>query len=124
MSKLVGLTECRPFKITTSLSEGSGRRGKTHSFDEAARVIEEWIAAQGWNGDGYLPGALQTGTYVLGHGSGEATSTDLEPAIEFFGNVSSFLADMPDDEIKKMLNDLAFRLAQRLGQVRVEVEYC
>jgi hypothetical protein len=121
---IVSVTRRRSFAITASLSERFGQRGITHDYREASDVIREWTAVQGGGGQGYLPGAVQTGTYVLGHGSGKRTSTDLEPAIVFSGNVSSYLDNTPDATIKKMLNELAYRLAVRLGQDRIEVEYC
>jgi len=119
----VSRTRRRPFAIVASLSEGYGKTGIIHDYNEAADVVRSWIAAQGWNGQGYLPGAVQTGTYVLGYGSGRSTSTDLEPAIVFSGNVSSYLDDVSDDTIKEMLNALAVRLAKQLGQLRIELEY-
>jgi hypothetical protein len=121
---IVGMAQRRRFAIITGLSEAFGKRGVIHHYDEAAEVVREWIAEQGWSGEGYLPGTIQTGTYALGHGSGENVSAELEPAIVFSGNVSSYLSDRSDDEIKELLNDLALKLAKRLGQLRIEIEYC
>ena len=117
------LSPARPFSVIACLREGYGPDGKLHKQAEAERAIEKWNAGRAKAGKDYLPGMVRKIKYVLAHGKGKTGNASREPGIDFYGNVSSYLADKPDGYIREMLIELAGVLAKELGQERIELSF-
>jgi hypothetical protein len=115
----------RTFTITSGLREGYGSGGITHHPEDAHRAAGEWMKDCAETGRVALSGFFTDTTilYVRDAGGGEL-EYGTEPAVRFWGEVSlTRLADVPDEQVKVALNDLADVLGHALGQEVVTVGY-
>ncbi len=114
----------RPFVITAGLREGYRPDGVIHHCVEARQAVLRWVMARARAEQPYLTGIITEGALVYAWGSGPEANVGTEPAIMFSGEISaSFLADLPDEAVETMLDELAEELARALGQERVYVAY-
>ncbi len=117
--------ERRSFAITCGLAEGYGPETKTHSGEEAVEVILGWQKHNAAAGQAFLTGTVSTGevVYAWQESLGVAGGGH-EPAAIFSGEVSPlYNADTTDENVEFMLEELAGRLGNALGQTRVYVAY-
>lgn len=118
-------SERRPFSITLGIVEGYGPEGKVHSVEEAVEASLDWMKSQAAAGRSYLTGTFTTGevVYAWPEGPGEAGGGH-EPTATFSGEVSVlYNADTSDEEVVRLLDELASYLGSALGQTRVYVSY-
>ncbi len=115
----------RRFTIVVGLHEGfDPEAGVTHYQVTAQRALIQWMERRGARQMPYLNGLVTSGGYIDSHGGGAATSVGGEPAIEFTGIIStSYLADMSNQDIEDMLEEMAATLGAVLGQIRVEIAF-
>ena len=114
----------RPFIIRVGLRQGFRDGGPMYHLDHAADVVLRWNQQRAAVGLFYLPCTVSEGRLVYAWGSGQQANAGIEPIVTIEGEVSSYLADVPDSAIEAMLDDLGDRLRTELKQERVEVVYC
>lgn len=116
--------ERRTFTITTALGEGYDPT-RIHHPEVAYSATKEWLRQRRATGAIALSGFFTEATvlYVRENEQGQLVD-GYEPALRFWGEVSlRRLADVPDEEIILVLNDLADTLGEALGQEDVTVSY-
>jgi hypothetical protein len=116
----------RSFAVTLGLQEGYGPTGKTHTAADVVAAAAEWMKAKAAAGLAFLTGTVSgegTVVYAYPDGPGKAAS-GTEPSTVFGGEVSVlYSANLTDDEVVGLLNELAGHLGNALGQTRVYVAY-
>jgi len=120
----VRTTVRRPFVITAGLRVGY-EGGTMYHPEQARQAIKHWVEARATAGQPYLTGVITECWLAYGHGQGRTANTGIEPAITFAGDTSvTALADLRDEEIEAILDNLAAHLGEALEQLRVEIAYC
>ncbi len=117
--------ERRSFAITVGLQECYGDDATVHTVEEVVPFIENHLKAAAAAGRQFLTGSVTAGTvvYAWPEGPGNAGGGN-EPQAAFVGEVSPlYNADLSDEEVEVILNDLASELGSALGQTRVYVAY-
>ena len=116
----------RDFRITVGLREGWDPEGRVFDLSEAVRTARAWMGRRVAAGQPALSGMFTRGevTYAWPRSDGSAGS-DREPVAIFTGEaVHAYLGHLPDEDIEKMLNELAIELGAALGQERLYVAFC
>lgn len=116
----------RSFAITTGLQEGYGPTGVTHNVNDVVNAAAAWMKSRAAAGQPFITGtvsAVGTVVYAYPTGSGAAES-GTEPSATFSGEVSVlYSANLADEQVVDLLNNLAASLGNALGQTRVYVAY-
>ena len=117
--------ERRTFSIIVGLAEGYGPEAKIHTADEAVSLVENHLKAKAAQGLSYLTGSVTTGTVVYAWPEGPGKSGGgHEPQATYSGEVSPlYNAELTDEEVEEILNDLASELGSAFGQTRIYVAY-
>jgi hypothetical protein len=115
----------KTFSIICGLREGYGEGKKLHSQDEAVEIALVWMKEKAATGKPFLTGTFSSGQVVYAWPEGEGKAGGgTEPVAVFSGEVSPlYNAGMTDPEVVQLLNELAGRLGNALGQTRVYVAY-
>src|SRR6202022_1495771 len=97
----------REFKITWGLRAGYGPSGRIHNLEEAIRAAHRWMRGRIARAEPFLSGMFTRGEVVYAGSEAEAAH-DREPVAIFTGEVLPFYAaDIDDDRIRILLNELA-----------------
>jgi len=117
----------RSFAITLGLAEGYGADTKKHTRQEVIDALLEYMKRLVADGKPYLSGMVSAEgavVYAYSNAPGNAGG-GYEDTVVFFGEVSViYNPDLSDDDVKRMLDDMAGYLGGILGQTRVYVAYC
>ena len=113
----------RHFRITCGLRSGYGSDCKEHSTETAMLTIHRWMRHRCNEGLQYVTGIVTSG-YVLYTWPGAKGDDKPEPAAVFSGDISVvYNADLEDNQVVEILNDLASYLGKYMNQTRVYVAY-
>jgi hypothetical protein len=113
----------REFKITWGLRAGYGPSGRIYDLEEAIRAAHRWMRERDGRGEPFLSGMFTRGEVVYA-GSQAEPAHDREPVAIFAGEVLPFYAaDLHDDGVRKLLNELASEIGRTLEQEEVHVAY-
>jgi hypothetical protein len=114
----------RSFRVTCGLREGYAERAITHTVGEFKEYLKVWMVDRGKGGMSYLTGTVIAGDVVYAWSDGGIYKADEEPAAVFQGEVSVlYNADLTDEEVTGLLNDLGAYLGNALNQYRVYISY-
>jgi hypothetical protein len=115
----------RPYSITVGRSPVCGNGGKTYNPCRVERVLVEWLKARASCGQEYLTGVVVHGEEVFLWKSDEGPISEVKAVSVFSGEVSEHCSKPQafDSEVEAMLEELAVRLGEALGQVRVGMAY-
>ena len=114
----------KSFKITCSLQEGYGPKGKLFTFADAERVIAGWLDKRLSKKQPYVSGLLQSGTLIFPAPDKSPEKVSVSPTVIFAGELSSEQDMQRDDkEVKATLRSLAMVLRKKLKQESVFVIY-
>lgn len=121
--KKIGTGLRRSFAVTSGLQQGYGETGTIHTMDEAEKAIRGWMMAKATTGLDFLTGTLSAGqvvyAWLLMSGTADSGS---EPVAIFSGEVSVlYNANLSDESVEELLDELAGEMAAALGQTRVYV---
>src|SRR5437762_2336009 len=112
----------REFKITWGLRAGYGKTGRIYDL-EAIRAAHRWMRERDAGGEPFLSGMFTRGEVVYAGSEGDAAH-DREPVAIFTGEVlPHYAADIDDDTVRILLNDLASEIGRILEQEEVHVAY-
>jgi len=115
----------RSFTVTFGLQEGYGDAARLHTVDEVVTLIESHLKDKAAAGQQYLTGTVTKGqvVYAWPEEGGKAGGGH-EAQAAYSGEVSPlYNADLSDEEVEVILNDLASEIGAALGQTRVYVAY-
>jgi hypothetical protein len=113
----------REFKITWGLRAGYGASGRIYDLEEAIRAAHRWMRERDARAEPFLSGMFTRGEVVYAGSEGEAAH-DREPVAIFAGEVLPlYAADMDDDAVRMLLNELASEIGEILEQEEVHVAY-
>jgi len=113
----------REFKITWGLRAGYGPWGRIFDLEEAIRAAHRWMRERDANSEPFLSGMFTRGEVVYAGSEAEAAH-DREPVAIFTGEVLPFYAaDIDDDTVRALLNELASEIGRVLEQEEVHVAY-
>src|SRR5438105_1789447 len=113
----------REFKITWGLRAGYGPSGRIYDLEEAIRAAHRWMRERDARAEPFLSGMFTRGEVVYA-GSETEAAHDREPVAIFTGEVlPHYAADMDDDAVRILLNDLASEIGGILEQEEVHVAY-
>lgn len=114
----------KSYKITCSLQEGYGPKGKLFTFADAERIIAGWLDKRLSKKQPYVSGLLQSGTLIFPAPDKSTEKVSVSPTVIFAGELSSE-QDMQrnDKEVKATLRSLALALKKKLKQESVFVIY-
>ena len=113
----------REFKITWGLRAGYGPLGRIYHLEEAIRAAHRWMRERDARAEPFLSGMFTRGEVVYAGSEAEATH-DREPVAIFTGEVLPlYAADIDDDRIRILLNELAAEIGKVLEQEEVHVAY-
>ena len=130
MYKRIGIGPRRHYEITFGLAKGYGENAVVHSVDDAKAAHALWMLKRMDNPDpkdrDFLTGSFTKST--VGYGwppNGDSTGgTGDEPCVLFAGDVSVLYGThLSDEQVGKILDDLASSVGEALGQTRVYVSY-
>jgi hypothetical protein len=114
----------REFKITWGLRAGYGPSGRIYDLEEAVRAAHRWMRDRSARGEPFLSGMFTRGEVVYAGSEAEAAH-DREPVAVFTGEVLPlYAADIDDDTVRILLNELASEIGSVLEQEEVHVAYC
>jgi hypothetical protein len=115
----------REFKITWGLRAGYGASGRIYDLEEAIRAAHRWMRERDARAEPFLSGMFTRGEVVYaGAGSQAEPTHDREPVAIFAGEVLPFYAaDLHDDTVRRLLNELAAEIGRILEQEEVHVAY-
>jgi len=113
----------REFKITWGLRAGYGPSGRIYDLEEAVRAGHRWMRKRDARAEPFLSGMFTRGEVVYAGSEGEAPH-DREPVAIFTGDVLPlYAADIGDDAVRILLNELASEIGGILDQEEVHVAY-
>jgi hypothetical protein len=113
----------REFKITWGLRAGYGPSGRIYDLEEAVRAAHRWMRERHARGKPFLSGMFTRGEVVYAGSEGEAAH-DREPVAIFTGEVLPlYAADLDDEAVRILLNELASKIGRILEQEEVHVAY-
>jgi hypothetical protein len=113
----------REFKITWGLRAGYGPSGRIYDLEEAIRAAHRWMRQRDARGKPFLSGMFTRGEVVYAGSEGEAAH-DREPVAIFTGEVLPlYAADIDDETVRILLNELASEIGRILEQEEVHVAY-
>lgn len=116
--------ERRSFRITCGLREGYAEQATTHTTEEFKDHLKMWMVGRGGISRPYLTGTVIAGDVVYAWPDGGTWKSDEEPTAIFQGEVSVlYNADLTDNQVVELLNDLGAHLGNALNQYRVYVAY-
>jgi hypothetical protein len=114
----------REFKITWGLRAGYGPSGRIYDLEEAIRAAHRWMRDRSARAEPFLSGMFTRGEVVYAGSEAEAAH-DREPVAVFTGEVLPlYAADIDDDTVRILLNELASEIGSILEQEEVHVAYC
>ncbi len=115
----------RSFVVTFGLQEGYGDKARLHTVDEVVALIERHLKKRAAAGEPYLTGTVTEGQVVYAWPEDDGkVGVGHEPQATYAGEVSPlYNADLSDEEVEVILNDLASEIGVALGQTRVYVAY-
>ena len=114
----------KSYKITCSLQEGYGPKGKLFTFADAERIISGWLDKRLSKKQPYVSGLLQSGTLIFPAPDKSTEKVSVSPTVIFAGELSSEQDMQRDDkEVKATLRSLALVLKKKLKQESVFVIY-
>lgn len=115
----------RAFRITLGLREGYAREGRIYDIEEAVRAAQRWMSERSARGAPFLSGMFTKGEVVYAWPEREgAAGSDREPVAIFAGEaIPLYAAELDDDTVSALLNDLAAELGRVLGQEEVFVSF-
>src|SRR5271155_1163259 len=115
----------REFKITWGLRAGYGPSGRIYDLEEAIRAAHRWMRERDGRGEPFLSGMFTRGEVVYAGSEAEAEAAhDREPVAIFTGAVLPlYAADIDDDTVGILLNELASEIGRILEQEEVHVAY-
>src|SRR5712675_1215700 len=104
----------REFKITWGLRAGYGPTGRIYDLEEAIRAAHRWMRERDGRGEPFLSGMFTRGEVVYAGSEAEAPH-DREPVAIFIGEVLPlYAADIDDDRVRILLNELAYEMGRIL----------
>ena len=113
----------REFKITWGLRAGYGPSGRIYDLEEAIRAAHRWMRERDARGEPFLSGMFTRGEVVYAGSDGE-TAHDREPVAIFTGEVlPHYAADIDDETVRILLNELASEIGRILEQEEVHIAY-
>jgi hypothetical protein len=113
----------REFKITWGLRAGYGPSGRIYDLEEAIRAAHRWMRERDACAEPFLSGMFTRGEVVYAGSQAEAAH-DREPVAIFTGEVLPlYAADIDDDRVRMLLNELASEIGRILEQEEVHVGY-
>ena len=113
----------REFKITWGLRAGYGPWGRIYDLEEAIRAAHRWMRERDTRAEPFLSGMFTRGEVVCAGSEAEAAH-DREPVAIFTGEVLPlFAANINDDAVRILLNELASEIGSVLEQEEVHVAY-
>ena len=113
----------REFKITWGLRAGYGPSGRIYDLEEAIRAGHRWMRERDARTEPFLSGMFTRGEVVYA-GSDAEPAHDREPVAIFTGEVLPlYAADIDDDTVLILLNELASEIGSILEQEEVHVAY-
>ena len=113
----------REFKITWGLRAGYGPSGRIYDLEEAIRAAHRWMRERDGRGEPFLSGMFTRGEVVYAGSEAEA-AYDREPVAIFTGEVLPlYAADIDDDTVGILLNELASEIGRIHEQEEVHVAY-
>jgi len=113
----------REFKITWGLRAGYSPSGRIYDLEEAIRAGHRWMRERDARAEPFLSGMFTRGEVVYA-GSEAESAHDREPVAIFTGEVlPHYAADIDDDTVRTLLNDLASEIGAILKQEEVHVAY-
>ena len=113
----------REFKITWGLRAGYGPTGRIYDLEEAIRAAHRWMRERDARAEPFLSGMFTRGEVVYAGSEAEAAH-DREPVAIFTGEVLPlYAADIDDDRIRILLDELAAEIGKVLEQEEVHVAY-
>jgi len=96
----------REFKITWGLRAGYGPSGRIYDLEEAIRAAHRWMRERDARAEPFLSGMFTRGEVVY---AGEV--------------LPLYAADMDDDTVRILLNEIASEIGRILEQEEVQVAY-
>ena len=113
----------REFKITWGLRAGYGPSGRIYDLEEAIRAGHRWMRERDTRAEPFLSGMFTRGEVVYAGSEAEAAH-DREPVAIFTGEVLPlYAADLDDDVVRILLDELAAEIGRVLEQEEVHVTY-
>ena len=113
----------REFKITWGLRAGYGPSGRIYDLEEAIRAGHRWMRERDMRAEPFLSGMFTRGEVVYA-GSEAESAHDREPVAIFTGEVLPlYAADLDDDVVRILLDELAAEIGRVLEQEEVHVTY-
>ena len=113
----------REFKITWGLRAGFGPSGRIYDLEEAIRAGHRWMRERDARAEPFLSGMFTRGEVVYA-GSEDEAAHDREPVAIFTGEaLPLYAADLDDDAVRTLLNELASEIGKVLEQEEVHVTY-
>ena len=113
----------REFKITWGLRAGYGPSGRIYDLEEAIRAAHRWMRERDARAEPFLSGMFTRGEVVYAGSEAEAVH-DREPVAIFTGEVLPlYAAEIDDDAVRILLNELASEIGRILEQEEVRVAY-
>ena len=114
----------REFKITWGLRAGYGPSGRIYDLEEAIRAAHKWMRERDARGEPFLSGMFTRGEVIYAGSEAKADAHDREPVAIFVGEVLPlYAADLNDDMVRMLLNELASLVGKTLEQEEVHVAY-
>ena len=114
----------RQFGITVGLREGYDAEAKTHDPAIVRDAALGWMADRAARKEQFLTGTLTTGEVLYAYPMESGSKSCHEPIAVYSGLVSTlYNADLSDDQVKSLLNELAEILGHSTNQTRVYVVY-
>ena len=113
----------REFKITWGLRAGYGLSGRIYDLEEAIRAAHKWMRERDARAEPFLSGMFTRGEVIYA-GSEVEAAHHREPVAVFTGEVLPlYAADIGDDMVRTLLNELASLVGRILDQEEVHVAY-
>src|SRR5438132_13945847 len=113
----------REFKITSGLRAGYGPSGRIYDLEEAIRAAHRWMRERDARAEPFPSGMFTRGEVVYAGSQAEAAH-DREPVAIFTGEVLPlYAADLDDDTVRILLNELASEIGRVHEQEEVHVAY-
>jgi hypothetical protein len=105
------------------LRAGYGPSGRIYDLEEAIRAGHRWMRERDARAEPFLSGMFTRGEVVYAGSEAEAAH-DREPVAIFTGEVLPlYAADLDDDAVRILLDELAAEIGRVLEQEEVHVTY-
>ena len=113
----------REFKITWGLRAGYDPSGRMYDVEQAIRAAHGWMKERNARAEPFLSGMFTRGEVIYADSETEAAH-NREPVAIFTGEVLPlYAADLDDDAVRILLNELASDIGRILKQEEVHVAY-